>query len=69
MAACSPTWLGGARCVVIAGIRGGCGGLDGRRRGPGGGFVYADLRLQLRETPAAVDVLKFLNLDTKHLAK
>lgn len=66
---CSPTWLGGARCVVAAGIRGGCGGLDGRRGRPGGGFVHADLRFELRKAPSSVNVLKLLNLDTKHTEK
>lgn len=63
------TWLGGARCVIIAGIGRGCGGLRGRRGGSGGGFVYADLRLELWKTPPPVDVLELLDLDTKHSAK
>lgn len=66
---CLVTWLGGARCGVIAGIRGGRGGFHGRRGGPGGGFVYADLRLELWKTPPPVDVLKLLDLNTKHSAK
>lgn len=64
-----PTWLGGARCVVVAGIRGGRGGLDSRRGGPGGGFVYAEFRLELWKAPPPVDVLKLLNLYTKHTFK
>lgn len=59
------TWLGGARCVVVASIGSGGGGLEGRRRGPGGGSVNADFRLELREAPPAVDVLKLLNLVQK----
>lgn len=59
------TWLGGARCVVVASVGSGSGGLDGRRRGPGGGFVNADFRLELWEAPPSVDVLKLLNLGTK----
>ena len=59
------TWLGGARCVVIAGVRGGRRRLDGRRGGPGGGFVHADLRLELWKAPPPVDVLKLLNLDAQ----
>lgn len=60
---CEDTWLGGARRVVVAGIGGGCCGFSGRGGGPGGGFVYADLRLELWKTPPAVDVLKLLDLD------
>lgn len=60
------TWLGGARCVVVASIRSGGGGLEGRRRGPGGGFVNADFRLELWKAPTSVDVLKLLNLGTKN---
>lgn len=63
---CLVTWLGSARCVVVAGFRGGRGGLYCRRGGPGGGFVHADLRLELWKTPPPVDVLKLLDLDTKH---
>lgn len=59
-----PTWLGGARRVVATGIGGGRGGLDLRRRRPGGGFVQADLRFELWEAPPAVDVFKLLNLWT-----
>lgn len=59
------TWLGGARCVVVACIGSGGGGLDGRRGGPGGGFVNADFGLELWEAPPSVDVLKLLNLGTK----
>lgn len=62
------TWLWGTRCVVIAGFGGGRGGLHGRRGGPGGGFVYDDLRLELWKAPPPVDVLKLLDLDTKHSA-
>lgn len=65
----SSTWLGGARRVVVASIGSGGGGLEGGRRGPGGGFVNADFRLELREAPPAVDVLKLLNLVHTHKKK
>lgn len=60
------TWLGGARCVVVAGIGGGRGGFHCRRGGPGGGFVDGDLRLEFWKTPPPIDVLKLLDLNTKH---
>lgn len=60
------TWLGGARCVVIAGVWGGRGSLHRRRGGPGGRFVNVDLRLELWKTPPPVDVLELLDLSTQH---
>lgn len=56
------TWLGGARCVVVAGVRRGSGGLHGGGRRQRGGLVHADLGFELRNAPAAVDVLKLLDL-------
>lgn len=65
MHACLITWLGGARRVVIAGVGSGRGGLHRGRGRPGGGFVNADLRLELWKTPPPVDVLKLLDLSTE----
>ena len=67
--ACLVTWHGGARCVAIAAVWSGRGGLGCGRGGPGGGLVHVDLRLELWETPPSVDVLKLLDLNTKHRYK
>ena len=61
---CVDTWFGGAGGVVAAGFGGGGGGLYGGGRGPGRLGVHDHLGLQLWKAPAAVDVLKLLDLRT-----